>query len=473
MFDNIYLKKGILYILLIHAISFLNTLVIVLILPKLFSVEDYGYWQVYLLYTGYVGLTHFGFMDGMYLKLLGKGYDELDIKELKSHFITQIIIQTMISLLLCIYCFLTFKSERLIVFIMVAVSVPIINLRTYFQYILQATGKIKQYSILQILDRICLVLFILVLFLFNKTYLSLVIGDIATKIVLLIVSMYFCKDIVLSNSMYVFDKNDFIDTINVGLKIMVANLCGSLLIGISKFFVDGNFSIEIFSQYSLALTFASMFVSIFASVGIVLMPYIKNKDFETNKNLYISMHVLTSVVILFVMIFYYPIYLLSVKWLPNYEMSFKLMSILLPILYLECQFNFVDSTYMKTYRLEKKLMFNYLFSTVFNFVMSFIVLMVFHDVVPISIILVVSFIIRNILCQINLSNELQITKVKFRYMFFINTFLFPLLFCISNAIIKYYSGFVVFAIVYIMYLVFILKHFSFVKTYIERIIKNE
>ena len=149
------------------------------------------------------------------------------------------------------------------------------------------------------------------------------------------------------------------------------------------------------------------------------------------------------------------------------------MSILLPILYLECQFNFVDSTYMKTYRLEKKLMFNYLFSTVFNFVMSFIVLMVFHDVVPISIILVVSFIIRNILCQINLSNELQIINVKFRYMFLINTFLFPLIFCISNAIIKYYSGFVVFAIVYIMYLVFILKHFSFVKTYIERIIKNE
>lgn len=472
MFDNIYLKKGILYILIIHAISFLTTLMIVLVLPKLFSVEDYGYWQVYLLYTGYVGLTHFGFMDGMYLKLLGKGYDELNEKELKAHFITQIIIQMLFSILLCIYFFISFNSERLIVFIMVALSVPIINLRTYFQYILQATGKIKQYSILQILDRLSLVLFILVLFLFNKTYLALVIGDIISKIVLLIISMYFCKEIASTKIKYVFDKNDFFNTISIGIKLMIANLCGSLLIGISKFFVDGNFSIEVFSQYSLSLTFASMFVSIFASVGIVLMPYIKNKDFETNKNLYISMHVLTSVVILFVMIFYYPIYLLLVKWLPNYEMSFKLMSILLPVLYLECQFNFVDSTYMKTYRLEKKLMLNYLFSTIFNFVMTVIGIIVFHDIVYISIILLVSFIIRNILCQINLSNELQIIDVKSRYMFFTNTFLFPLIFCISNAIIKYYSGFVVFVIFYIIYLVYVLNTFSFIKTYIIKIINK-
>lgn len=470
MFDNLYLKKGIFYIVLIHAISFFATLMIVLVMPKLFSVDDYGYWQVYTLYTGYVGLTHFGFMDGLYLKLLGKNYDELDLKILKSHFITEIIFQTLISVLLCIYIFLTFKSERLIVFLFVALSIPIINLRTYFQYILQATGRIKQYSLLQIFDRLSLVIFILVLYLFNKTYLSLVIGDFISKMFLLIISMIFCKDIVMFNGKYNFYKYDFNDTISAGIKIMIANLCGSLFIGISKFFVDGSFSIEIFSQYSLALTFSSMFVSIFASVGIVLMPYVKNKDYDTNKKIYLTLHIFTSVVILFVMIFYYPMYLLLVKWLPNYEMSFKLMSILLPVLYLECQFNFVDSTYMKTYRLEKKLMFNYIFSTVFNIVITFVSLILFQNVFIISVILLISFIMRNILCQINVSNEFHISDDK--YIFLINTIIFPIFFSVFNAIIKNYIGCLLFAIVYIVYLVYIFRNYSFIKLYILKILKK-
>lgn len=470
MFDNLYLKKGIFYIVLIHAISFFATLMIVLVLPKLFSVDDYGYWQVYTLYTGYVGLTHFGFMDGLYLKLLGKNYDELDLKILRSHFITEIIFQTLISVLLCIYIFLTFKSERLIVFLFVALSIPIINLRTYFQYILQATGKIKQYSLLQIFDRLSLVIFILVLYLFNKTYLSLVIGDFISKMFLLIISMFFCKDIVMFNGKYNFYKYDFNDTISAGIKIMIANLCGSLLIGTSKFFVDGSFSIEIFSQYSLALTFSSMFVSIFASVGIVLMPYVKNKDYDTNKKIYLTLHIFTSVVILFVMIFYYPMYLLLVKWLPNYEMSFKLMSILLPVLYLECQFNFVDSTYMKTYRLEKKLMFNYIFSTVFNIVITFVSLILFRNVFIISVILLISFIMRNILCQINVSNEFHILDEK--YIFLINTIIFPIIFSVFNAIIKNHIGCLLFAIIYIVYLVYIFRNYSFIKLYILKIFKK-
>ena len=472
MFDKLYLKKGIVYIFFVHLITFVSTLIIVLIFPKIFNVVDYGYWQVYTLYTGYVGITHLGFMDGLYLKVIGKPYNELDKKLLKSHFITQALLQTIVSIFISIFLLFNFKNERLIILLLVAISIPIINIKTYFQYILQATGKIKQFSILQIVDRISLVVFILFIYIFNNSFVTLVVGDVLSKILLLVISIVFCKDILLCKDKYVFDNIDFFSNISIGIKIMVANLCGGLLIGISRFFVDNNFSIDMYSQYSLSLTFSSLFVSVFASVGIVLMPYIKNNDIEINKKMYLNMHFITSLIILFAMIFYYPIFVLLSKWLPNYEMSFKLMSILFPILYLECQFNFIDCTYMKTLRLEKKLMNNYLASTIFVLIMTFLVLSHFHNLYYIAFILLISFIIRNVMCQINIIDEMQISNIKYKIFFIINTFIFPILFCVSNAIIKNHNGFIFFTILYVFYIIYINKVLEFDILHISDIFKN-
>ncbi len=48
-----------------------NTMLVFLI-PRLMSVEEYGYWRLFLLYAGYVGFLHFGFADGALLKWAGR-----------------------------------------------------------------------------------------------------------------------------------------------------------------------------------------------------------------------------------------------------------------------------------------------------------------------------------------------------------------------------------------------------------------
>ncbi len=52
-----------------------NTLLVFLI-PRLVSVEDYGYWRLFLLYASYVGLLHLGFVDGALLRWAGRPLDE-------------------------------------------------------------------------------------------------------------------------------------------------------------------------------------------------------------------------------------------------------------------------------------------------------------------------------------------------------------------------------------------------------------
>jgi O-antigen/teichoic acid export membrane protein len=52
-----------------------NTLLVFLI-PRLVSVEDFGYWRLFLLYAGYAGLLHIGFADGALLRWAGRPLEE-------------------------------------------------------------------------------------------------------------------------------------------------------------------------------------------------------------------------------------------------------------------------------------------------------------------------------------------------------------------------------------------------------------
>ena len=50
--------------------------------PKILGVTEYSYWQLYVFYTSYVGFFHLGWLDGIYLKIGGQDYDELNKNKL-------------------------------------------------------------------------------------------------------------------------------------------------------------------------------------------------------------------------------------------------------------------------------------------------------------------------------------------------------------------------------------------------------
>jgi O-antigen/teichoic acid export membrane protein len=52
-----------------------NTLLVFLI-PRLVSVEDFGYWRLFLLYAGYAGFLHLGFADGVLLRWAGRPLED-------------------------------------------------------------------------------------------------------------------------------------------------------------------------------------------------------------------------------------------------------------------------------------------------------------------------------------------------------------------------------------------------------------
>ena len=76
-------------------------------LPKIISVEQYGYWQVYLFYSTYVGILHLGLNDGIYLRYGGEEYNDLNFKlfygEFKILFNFELIAMLIIIFVSCVF----------------------------------------------------------------------------------------------------------------------------------------------------------------------------------------------------------------------------------------------------------------------------------------------------------------------------------------------------------------------------------
>ena len=67
------------FFLLLSQLSILGMNILMsLIFPKLLTIEDFGYWQLFLFYSSYVGFFHFGINDGIYLRYGGKNLETIN-----------------------------------------------------------------------------------------------------------------------------------------------------------------------------------------------------------------------------------------------------------------------------------------------------------------------------------------------------------------------------------------------------------
>jgi hypothetical protein len=82
-----------------QGISFLLSVLMSLLVPKMLGVEQFAYWQLFIFYSTYVGLFHFGLSDGIYLRYGGMELENLDKRRIGSQFKLMIAWQIIICLI--------------------------------------------------------------------------------------------------------------------------------------------------------------------------------------------------------------------------------------------------------------------------------------------------------------------------------------------------------------------------------------
>ncbi|MFW6030500.1 MAG: hypothetical protein ACOCRO_09660, partial [Halanaerobiales bacterium] len=241
-------------------ISLIVSTLVVLIVPKLIGIEEYGYWQLYLFYSSYIGFLHFGWNDGIYLRYGGKEYKDLDKQLFFSQFCMFVGLQLIISVIIATIAILFVKNgDRIFIIQMTALCLLIMNIRHMLLFVLQATNRIKEYAQITMMGRILYFVLITAFLLIGiRDYRLMIVADLIGKLLSLFYSLYCCRHIVfLKISTFYFSFREALLNISVGIKLMFANIASRFIIGAVRFGIERSWDVGTFGKVSLTLSASS------------------------------------------------------------------------------------------------------------------------------------------------------------------------------------------------------------------------
>lgn len=403
------------YSLTSNLVTLLISTLVVLIVPKLIGVEDFAYWQLYLFYSSYVGFMHFGWNDGIYLRYGGKEYKELDKNLFSSQFYMLVFTQLIIAIMITVVAILFLSDEnRIFIIQMTALCLIIMNVRNMLLFILQSTNRIKEYAQITMIDKI-LFFALLTYFLLGgiRDYNLLVLGDLIGKFVSLLYAIYCCKEIVLCKMSSIYNSlKEAIENVNVGIKLMFANIASMLIIGTVRFGIERSWDVITFGKVSLTLSISNLMMVFINAIGVIMFPILRRTHQNNLPTIYITMRDILMMTLLGILIVYYPFKVVLSMWLPNYSDSFVYMGLLFPIFLYEGKMALLINTYLKTLRKEKLMLRINLISLTLSLILTLLTTLIFKDLylAILSIVLILFF--RATLAEILLSRILRIPIYK-------------------------------------------------------------
>lgn len=147
----------------------------------------------------------------------------------------------------------------------------------------------------------------------------MIFADLAGKFVSLLWAAIFCRDIVINNlSTFYFTISETIKNINVGIKLMFANIASMLIIGIVRFGIERTWDVATFGKVSLTLSISNMMMIFVNAIGIIMFPILRRSNQEKLAGIYSTMRDLLMAVLLGFLIIYYPLKTILAAWLPHY-----------------------------------------------------------------------------------------------------------------------------------------------------------
>lgn len=407
--------KNFFYTLISNLVSMIVSAVTILIIPKLIGIEEYGYWQLFLFYSSYVGFMHFGWNDGIYLRYGGKEYEELDKNLFFSQFwmlvISQLIIAGLIFLLSSIFII---DLNRIFIIQMTGLCMIAINVRRMLLYILQGTNRIKEYAQITLMDRtLYIILLILFLVLGGREYKLMIVTDLIGKFISLFYGMYCCKDIVFRKiTTFYFSYRETMKNIGTGIKLMFSNIASNMIIGTVRFGIEHSGDVETFGKVSLTLSVSNLMMTFINAIGIIIFPILRRTNEKKLANIYITMRDFLMVILLGALIVYYPLKVILSTWLPKYADSLMYMALVFPMCVFEGKMALLINTYLRSLRKEKLMLKINLISLGLSMIVTFIntVLLKNLNLAIASIVVLLAF--RCIFAEMAISNVLKISVCK-------------------------------------------------------------
>lgn len=411
MADKMQFFKNLMTAFLAQGISLLVSVLMSFLIPKFLGVTEYSYWQLFIFYTSYVGFFHFGFNDGIYLRLGGKKFDELDYQNIGTQFKLLFIFQCFISaIVIFVASFTKTNPERHFIWIATGLYLLLSNITTCWGFLFQAVNKTKIFSISTIIDRVFVLASILfLLWQKQKSFRPYVVAYEMSKLFSLAYCTWMARKIVCAKLISIRKAlREMWLNISVGIKLTIANIMSMLIIGIGRLIIDNVWGIESFGKISFSLSLTNFFLVFIQQVSIVLFPALRMTEEAQQKKIYNTLRIYLGLFLPVVFIAYFPLKLFVSWWLPQYNESLKYFALLLPLCTFDGKMQMLCNTYLKVLRQEKKLMQFNVCAFGVSLCMSAFSGYVLNSLTGIVVSMVLAIMFRSVVSEIFLAKKMEI-----------------------------------------------------------------
>lgn len=301
-------------------------------LPRYLTIEDFGYYRLFILYTSMAGLLHLGMLEGVIVRWSAKPEERIgpEINTAFVFLVAQHIILLAAAGLALSYWLRT--PERLLLGLGVAIYVIVVNCSMLGQIALQARKQFAQLSFFTVLTAAVLLSFVVGWKLLGR--LDSRTATVSYVAANLLAGIGIWKVVLKPGSAPAqrFHRIwDFgLEHIHLGWKILIANAFLTITPSLDRFFVSGIFPIRDFAIYSFAGNALAVVYTVAISVARVVYPYLsEGTNLESRRRAYdLGRATLLSLWALS-MSLYFPIAFV-VHWvLPKYASSLPIVRLLM------------------------------------------------------------------------------------------------------------------------------------------------
>lgn len=277
------IKKGMIIIFLANILNLTVSIIRNFILPRYLSMNSYAEIKTYQLFISYAGILAFGYVDGMYLKYGGVTKDNIDTKRFATELSTYRILQTIISILICLIGIII----KNIIVLLFGITIIALNVTDYLKTFYQATGEFSSYSKIMNISSIGLLISNLLLVFFIRT------DDPIIYIISYIFIYYFiwiALEVKLNKPNYkaknkIFSKEILTENVKTGFVLMCGLFLSNFMTGLDRWFIKFTMDNTAFALYSFAASMEGFLSYAVSPISITLYNYfcINNNAPNINK----------------------------------------------------------------------------------------------------------------------------------------------------------------------------------------------
>lgn len=428
----------------VQGVSLIVSLLCSLFIPKGVAKSTYALWQTFMLYQSYVGILHFGILDGILLRYSQYDYEELDKARIRSQLRVMLAITSVATLITSLVSVLSLGGDMRNVFILIAFSIVSKNLFTYASYTFQITNRIKKYALLVLIQRGLYGVIIAFLLIFKvDNYLYFCLAEFAGDLVAIFVTSFMNKELYVGKGLTVRESvSEAKLNIGAGVMLLIANWSFIFIVGSARMVVGWRYDDVVFADVSFAFSVSNMFLNFVTAVSVVLFPSLKRLKAEELPNVFDKLRRSMSLLLLFVLLLYFPGAKILNLWLPNYADGVKHLGLLLPIIVYSSKVNLLTNNFLKVYRKEKAMAFVNSATIVIGLTAFLLCAYVFNSLTALLVSIVVATMLNSLVAEIIVMNKIK----KHNYLTIIAEGALSAVFIVSAVVLNGLKG----AIIYLL-----------------------